>query len=131
VLDSDPQLSEELEKLGMPRYKPENKTSSTRLLDDLAIALENPEAIANRDIFMGQVRGAWSLFEPDTGGPFPHKHRFSRCDTHINLNRAAAFRIFQIYNMLYAFSIPLFANNLMAHDASKHFHHMFKFLRGG
>lgn len=73
VLDCDPELSEELEKLGMPRYQPESKTSSTRLLDDLAISLENPEAIANRDIFMGQVRAAWSLFEPDTEGPFPHK----------------------------------------------------------
>ena len=73
VLDSDPELSEELVKLGMPRYQPERKTSSTRLLVDLAISLENPEAIANRDIFMGQVRDAWSLFEPDTEGPFPPK----------------------------------------------------------
>lgn len=73
VLDSDRELSEELEKLGMPRYQPESKTSSTRLLDDLATSLENPEAIANRDIFMGQVRAAWSLFEPDTEGPFPTK----------------------------------------------------------
>ena len=37
----------------MPRYEPESKTSSTRLLDDLAIALDNPETIANKDIFMG------------------------------------------------------------------------------
>ena len=73
VLDTDLKLSEELEELGMPRYQPEIKTSSTRLLDDLAISLENPEAIANRDIFMGQVRAAWSLFEPNTEGPFPHK----------------------------------------------------------
>ena len=73
VLDSDRELSEELEKLGMPRYQPESKTSSTRLLDDLAISMENPEAIANRDIFMGQVRAAWSLFEPDTEGSFPTK----------------------------------------------------------
>lgn len=73
VLDSDLDLSEELEKLGMPRYRPESKTSNTRLLDDLAISLENPEEIANRDIFMGQVRAAWSLFEPDKEGPFPPK----------------------------------------------------------
>ncbi|WDN91027.1 hypothetical protein BuS5_03999 (plasmid) [Desulfosarcina sp. BuS5] len=73
VLVSDNDLSEILEKLGMPRYQPENKTSSTRLLDDLANALENPETIANRDIFMGHVRAAWSLFEPDTEDPFPHK----------------------------------------------------------
>jgi len=73
VLDSDRELSKELEKLGMPRYQPESKTSSTRLLDDLAISLKNPEAIANRDIFMGQVRAAWSLFEPDTEGTFPTK----------------------------------------------------------
>ena len=73
VIDSDLELSEELEKLGMPRYQTESKTRSTRLLDDLAISLENPEAIANRDIFMGQVRAAWNLFEPDTEGPFPHK----------------------------------------------------------
>jgi hypothetical protein len=73
VLDSDRELSEEFEKLGMPRYQLESKTSSTRLLDDLAISLENPEAIANRDIFMGQVRAAWSLFEPDAEGPFPPK----------------------------------------------------------
>lgn len=73
VLDSDPDLSEELEKLGMPRYQPENKTSSTRLLDDLANSLETPESIANRNIFTGQVREAWSLFEPDTEGPFPQK----------------------------------------------------------
>ena len=73
MLDSDLDLSEELEKLGMPRYRPESKTSNTRLLDDLAISLENPEEIANRDIFMGQVRAAWSLFEPDKEGPFPPK----------------------------------------------------------
>ncbi|MCD6380347.1 hypothetical protein J7M07_07895, partial [bacterium] len=73
VLGSDRELSKELEKLGMPRYQPESKTSSTRLLDDLAISLENPETIANRDIFMGQVRAAWGLFEPDTEGLFPSK----------------------------------------------------------
>lgn len=73
VLDSDRELSEELDKLGMPRYQPESKTSSTRLLDDLAISLEDPETIANRDIFMGQVRAAWGLFEPDTESLFPSK----------------------------------------------------------
>lgn len=73
VLNSDLKLSNELEKLGMPRYQPESKTNSTRLLDDLAISLENPDLIANRDIFMGQVRAAWSLFEPDTEGLFPNK----------------------------------------------------------
>lgn len=73
VLDSDLELAKELEKLGMPRYQPERKTSSTRLLNDLAISLDNPEAIANRDIFMGQVRAAWSFFEPDAEGPFPPK----------------------------------------------------------
>ena len=72
-LDSDIELSEGLEKLGMPRYQPENRTKKTRLLDDLAISLENPETIANRDIFMGQVRAAWSLFEPEIDGPFPRK----------------------------------------------------------
>jgi hypothetical protein len=73
VIDNDFELTLELEKLGMPQYQPEIKTSSTRLLDDLAVSLENPETIANRDIFMGQVRAAWSLFEPKTEGPFPSK----------------------------------------------------------
>ncbi len=39
-LDSDIDLSKELEKLGMPRYQPESKTSSTQLLDSLAISLK-------------------------------------------------------------------------------------------
>ena len=73
VLNRELELSQKLEDLGMPRYRPENKTSNTRLLDDLAFSLENPEAIANRDIFMGQVRAAWSLFEPDTESSFPSK----------------------------------------------------------
>ncbi len=73
VLDSDLDLSKELEKLGMSRYQPESKTSNTRLLDDLANSLENPEERVNRDIFVGQVRAAWSLFEPETEGPFPPK----------------------------------------------------------
>ena len=73
VIDINRDLSEELIKLGMPRYEPESKTSSTRLLDDLAIALDNPETIANRDIFMGQVRAAWNLFEPVTESTFPSK----------------------------------------------------------
>ncbi|TRZ90665.1 MAG: DUF3883 domain-containing protein [Methanosarcinales archaeon] len=71
VLDDDHQLSEELENLGMPRYRPESKTGSTRLLDDLSLSLKRPEEIANWDIFLGQVREAWTLFEPGTEGPFP------------------------------------------------------------
>ncbi len=70
-LDESLELSKELENLGMPRYHPENKTSSTRLLDDLSLSLENPEEIANWDIFLGQVRSAWSLFEPQEEGAFP------------------------------------------------------------
>lgn len=73
VIDINRDLSEELIKLGMPRYEPESKTSSTRLLYDLAIALDNPEKIAHKDIFLGQVRAAWNLFEPVTEGTFPSK----------------------------------------------------------
>jgi hypothetical protein len=58
-------------------------------------------------------------------------HRFSRGDTHINSNRAAAFRISKFYNVLYAFAIALYAKNLMVYDVSKHDDQMFKFLRGG
>ena len=43
----------------MPVYDPEKETHSPRLLNDLAEALENKkEQIANRDIFLGQVRTA-------------------------------------------------------------------------
>jgi len=73
ILEKDLELSEEFEGLGMPRYQPETKTNSTRLLDDLALALEDPEAISNRDTFFGQVRSAWSLFEPDSRNTFPSR----------------------------------------------------------
>ena len=73
ILDNNDELAEILENLGMPCYQPENPTSSTRLLDDLAKAWENIEIKPHRDIFLGQVRAAWSDFHPETESPFPRK----------------------------------------------------------
>ena len=58
--------------LGMPIYDEDASTSDPRLLNDLAEALKDPNReIANMDVFVGQVRNAWRLFEPIESGPVP------------------------------------------------------------
>jgi hypothetical protein len=71
LIDSDPNVYEQLKKLGLPKYNPTIKSNSARLLNDLASSMTHPEEIANWDIFWGQVRTAWNLFEPNENDLFP------------------------------------------------------------
>lgn len=73
AFESQPGLVQELQKLGMPVFHPETKTRSPRLLMDLAMALERPDTIASKNVFLGQVRDAWKYFEPEGEGGFPDK----------------------------------------------------------
>ena len=66
VLSGDPELTASMKKLGMPSYDPEEKTADPRLLNDLAVALQDPTIdISNSSVFLGQVRTAWGQFYPD------------------------------------------------------------------
>jgi len=70
MLDLDSSLASALVNLGMPQYDPESKSASTRLLDALAAATQTSE-IRDDNVFLGQVRGAWASFVPDTNQKFP------------------------------------------------------------
>lgn len=71
MLDGSPLLAEALKKLGMPKFDTETRSESTRLLNDLATALEGD--ITELNVFLGQVRDAWGAFEPKANGAFPPK----------------------------------------------------------
>ena len=74
LLDGRDDLAGALEDLDMPKYDPEKSTESPRLLRDLAHALENPEIeILDKNVFLGQLRMAWSLFEPSEQSAFPER----------------------------------------------------------
>ena len=65
VLDSDSKLVDILKEFGMPCYDSEKDTNSSRLLDDLAEALdERRNLISNQSVFIGQVKHAWERFHP-------------------------------------------------------------------
>lgn len=70
-LDRDPHLVSALSKLGMPKFDTENRSESTRLLNDLASALDGD--VTELNVFLGQVRDAWGAFEPEEGSQFPSK----------------------------------------------------------
>jgi len=73
-LEQYPELIKMLNNLGMPLYDPDSEDGSPRLLDDLANALESPELeITNKDVFVGQVRTAWSNFSPREEGELPER----------------------------------------------------------
>lgn len=69
-LDNDRSLAEALQALGMPRYDPETPSPSTRLLVDLASAVEGCD-IRDWNVFLGQVRAAWDAFLPAPETKFP------------------------------------------------------------
>ena len=72
ILSGNPELIVSMKDLGMPCYDPDEKTTDTRLLDDLAIALMKPSIeISNQSVFIGQVRAAWGQFCPDKQAVFP------------------------------------------------------------
>ncbi|MGA2260031.1 MAG: DUF3883 domain-containing protein [Acidobacteriota bacterium] len=74
LLDRKESLVSILASLGMPCYNEDAPTQDARLLEDLARALKDPNLyIASRDVFIGQVRTAWGLFQPAEGGPFPRQ----------------------------------------------------------
>ena len=72
VLSRNPELTASMKELGMPSYDPEEKTADPRLLNDLAVALQDPTIdISNSSVFLGQVRTAWGQFFPDEDDVFP------------------------------------------------------------
>ena len=72
VLDRNIKLVKTMKLLGMPSYDPEETVGNARLLNDLAMALEDQETdISNLSVFLGQVRTAWSQFHPKEGAVFP------------------------------------------------------------
>ena len=72
VLSRNPELTASMKELGMPSYDPEEETSDPRLLNALAVALQDPTIdISNSSVFLGQIRTAWSQFYPDEEDVFP------------------------------------------------------------
>jgi len=72
VLSRNPGLTASMKGLGMPSYDPEEETADPRLLNDLAVALQDPTIdISNSSVFLGQVRTAWGQFYPDEEDLFP------------------------------------------------------------
>ncbi len=72
VLSGDPELTASMKDLGMPSYDPEEETADPRLLNDLAVALQDPTIdISDSRVFLGQVRTAWGQFYPDEENVFP------------------------------------------------------------
>ncbi len=72
-IEADHVLLDQLRDLGMPVLdEGDERTDDPRLLEDLAAAwAERQGEIASRDVFVGQVRNAWSRFEP--GDRFPEQ----------------------------------------------------------
>ena len=72
VLSRNSGLTASMKELGMPSYDPEEETADPRLLNDLAVALQDPTIdISNSSVFLGQVRTAWGQFYPDEEDVFP------------------------------------------------------------
>jgi len=72
VLSRNSMLVKSMKKLGMRSYNPEEETTDTRLLNDHAVALEDPSVeIPNSSVFLGQVRTAWNQFRPSMNDKFP------------------------------------------------------------
>jgi len=73
-IDRYPELFDRgLTHLGMPKFVPdsEERSSDTRLLNDLAKALDSD--IPDRNMFLSHIRIAWSNFETDDTGNFPNR----------------------------------------------------------
>lgn len=81
ILEREHNLPGILESLGMPKFDLEKSTSNTRLLDDHANALVDPDiVIANRDVFLGMVRNAWNQYVPEGNSKLPER-MIVRCGT--------------------------------------------------
>jgi hypothetical protein len=81
IFENAPVLLSTMEELGMPRFNIEKPTADTRLLDDHAKALSDPEVdIANKDVFLGMVRNSWSQFDPGETTVLPER-LIVRCGT--------------------------------------------------
>ena len=72
-VDANPELVPFLKDLGMPVYDLEKPSNDRRLLTALADALQDPESIADQNVFLGQVRDAWRIFRPGTTEAFPDR----------------------------------------------------------
>jgi hypothetical protein len=73
TLRKNPLIVISMTKLGMPTYDPDEETADLRLLNDLAVALDDSSIeISNISVFLGQVRTAWSLYHPDDEDMLPN-----------------------------------------------------------
>jgi len=76
LLNFNDDLVATLKLLGMPKYEsdPDIKRNNALLLDSLTNALDDQNIdIINTNIFLGQVRLAWTQFEPISEDDFPKK----------------------------------------------------------
>ncbi len=85
-IEAIPGAREALNKLAMPVYEPDQLTTDSRLLDDLASAWsERRELVRNRDVFVGQVRAAWGRFRPIASTVKPTRLVITRGDRNIDV----------------------------------------------
>ncbi|MFZ4438474.1 MAG: sacsin N-terminal ATP-binding-like domain-containing protein [Syntrophales bacterium] len=73
-IDRNPALFDQgLAYLGMPKFVPdsEDKSNNTRLLDDLAAALDSD--IPDRNMFLSHIRVAWSNYDAVDADSFPDR----------------------------------------------------------
>ena len=85
-LDADTELSDAMRRLGMPKFDPELHSSSTRLLTDLANAAKGDE-IPDQNVFLGQVRSAWTAFYPQPGKAHPESILVKRSGRRLTAER--------------------------------------------
>jgi len=77
MLDQNQALASAMVGLGMPQYDPESRSASTRLLDALCAAARSSE-VHDANVFLGQVRRAWTSFVPGVTQRFPPQLLISR-----------------------------------------------------
>lgn len=85
-LDTDAALAGVMQRLGMPRFDPEKRSASPRLLEALAAAVEKGD-VPHWDVFLGQVRSAWKAFDPAADTPFPERLLVQRAGHQLTLER--------------------------------------------
>ncbi len=67
-LDQVPELASRLNSLGLPRFDVENQTTAPSLLNALANSVGS-ELVADENVLLGQIRGAWRCFRPEVSQP--------------------------------------------------------------
>jgi hypothetical protein len=70
LVDDDEQLAAALRDLDMPYFDTESPTDDPRLILALTAAIGEADAPGD-NILLGQIRDAWSAFQPADGSPYP------------------------------------------------------------